>query len=439
MDKSSKSFLKNFNKKAFFAITALVVVSITCVATIISVYIGIRGYSELPFQHATVSFETAYPFEVENQKPAIDSQNSSSTEHFNFDAIKEFINTYSENIKQPITEYSSGKNILASLYYYVFGATNRLLNRNVIENSESSVYRLKDGRLVYATKYSSAKETYSSISDFSEWLKKRNTEFLFVIPLSIDDDSAIDFPKILETGYKKNNAELINFLTEQKIDYFDTKPFLLSQDTNFYNWFYKTDHHWNVYAGISVADKIVNIMKEDFSFDVDESVCDISNYRSVNYEKVFLGSLGRKVTLGYTDAEDMEILYPVFKTNFHIEIPGISVNKNGTFDETLIAAEYLNTDYYSGNAYGAFLYADEALIRIKNENCDNGVRVLVIKHSKANVVNPYLACAVEYLDIIDPRHFNGSIRTFIKRTNPNLVIVCSTGPVSDTDTNWLLK
>lgn len=447
MKKILKKFAEIINHKTVFTIIVLAVVAVTCVCTIVSIfsYIGFHfGFVELPGQYhaADVSFETEYPFESKVEETALSSQNPSLVESnvSVIDSVKNSINSYSTKIKDTINEFSSDENIMAPPYYYLYGSVNRLLDRNVIENSENNVYRLEDGKLVYAKPYQSAKGVYSYISDFADWLEERNTEFLYVLPISIDDDSVIDFPPRLKTGYTETSKELLEFLGEHDIKYLDTKPMLLSKNSNFYDWIYKTDHHWNVQAGITVADKIVEMMSNDFGFNVDKSVCDTLNYKSVTYEDVFLGSLGKKVTLGYTDAEDLEILYPKFETNFHIKIPEIAVDKTGKFDETLIATEYLDKHYYRFNsAYAAFHYSDRGLIQITNEKCKNGIHALVIKQSKANVVNPYLACAVEQLDIIDPRHFKGSIRSFVEQTNPDLVIICSYGPASDLDTTWILK
>ena len=444
----SKKILIKLNEKTVFTIIVLAVVIVTCVCTIsFSIFKYIDSHlqsAEQPDQiHAVdISYETEFPFESEVKKTAISSPDPSLAEsNVSFiDSITDSINTYSTKFKDTIIEFSSEENIAAHPYYYLYGVVNRLLDRNVIENSESNVYRLEDGKLVYAKQCQSAKGAYSYFSDFADWLEERNTEFLYVLPVSIDDDSVIDFPPRLKTGYTEASKELLEFLGEHDIKYLDAKPMLLSKNADFYNWVYKTDHHWNVEAGITVADKIVEIMSNDFGFNVDKSVCDIVNYKSVTYEDALLGSLGRKVTLGYTDAEDLEILYPTFETDFHIEIPELSLDKTGTFDETLIDLKYLDLPYYLiDNAYGAFLYQDRAMIRITNQKCKNGVHALVIKQSKANVVNPYLACAVEQLDMIDPRYFKGSIRSFVEQTNPDLVIICSYGPSSDSDTNWQLK
>ena len=201
---------------------------------------------------------------------------------------------------------------------------------------------------------------------------------------------------------------------------------LVSENENFYSWFYKTDHHWNVHAGFSVASEIAQRLKKEFGLPVDTNVLDEIYFNTVTYEKAFLGSQGKKATHGYISPENFEVYYPLFDTEFSIEIPTKMIERTDTFENTLIESENLKVgNYYINNTYAAFLYGDVPLIRIHNLNCKNGTRALMIKTSDANVVDTYLAFTVEYLDIVDPRHFDGSIRTFIEKTRPDVVLTCA--------------
>ncbi|MDR2393356.1 MAG: hypothetical protein LBD93_04285 [Treponema sp.] len=47
----------------------------------------------------------------------------------------------------------------------------------------------------------------------------------------------------------------------------------------------------------------------------------------------------------------------------------------------------------------------------------------MIKDSFANVVSPFLSMGVGDLHILDLRYFNGSIRTYIEKNRPAMVIV----------------
>lgn len=345
-----------------------------------------------------------------------------------------------EDYKGTINTFSGEEHPFAPLYYYIFGTTNRLLGRNLTENAERNVFRVDGDKLVYANEFKPAPAACKYISDFSEWLTERGTDFYFVIPASKSDDSIITYPEGFESGYAESAAALISFLNENSISYLDTRELLLATGEDFLDFFYNTDHHWNVQAGILVADAILEHLADDFGYPVDRTVCDKENYRSVVYPESMLGSLGRKTALGYTKADDMEVLFPNFKTDFYVTLPSDGIAQEGEMDGTLLLPDRIGNDLYNGGtSYCAFLYGDGALARVENRMCDNGVRVLVVKESKANIVDPYLACGVQYLDVIDPRWFPGSIRTFIEETDPDIVLLIANGPNADDDTTWLLK
>lgn len=75
------------------------------------------------------------------------------------------------------------------------------------------------------------------------------------------------------------------------------------------------------------------------------------------------------------------------------------------------------------NLYGSYGYGDVALFSVHNENVHDGSRVLIIKESFADVVYPFFAEAVEYLDVIDLRAFSYSLERYIDKTDPDTVIV----------------
>ena len=123
------------------------------------------------------------------------------------------------------------------------------------------------------------------------------------------------------------------------------------------------------------------------------------------------------------------MLIPKYDTNFEVKI---STNKktlenatthSGNYWEALIWEKYLKYDHNNINCYAAYTHADQSLMSIKNNNATNNKRILVLKDSKANVVNAHLASAVEYLDIIDLRYFSGSLQNYIADSQPDAVIL----------------
>jgi hypothetical protein len=135
-----------------------------------------------------------------------------------------------------------------------------------------------------------------------------------------------------------------------------------------------------------------------------------------------LGSCGKKATMPYAQPEDFEVLLPTFGSWYRIQIPSLGMDRTGTYENVLLDKSCLGYGYYNAYCYSAFLWGDRPLIRVTNLNLGGGLRVLVIKDSKADVVNLHLTTAVSGLDVIDPRAFTGSIKAFIRETEPDVVV-----------------
>ena len=154
----------------------------------------------------------------------------------------------------------------------------------------------------------------------------------------------------------------------------------------------------------------------------DISLLNSDRYCKNVYENWFLGSRGRKVTLARTTPDDMSLLYPEFQTKFEYTIPQIDINVVGDFN-IFYDMQQMRLDYYNKNAYDSYSYSNKQYIYIKNLMADNNKKILVIKNSFANVVTPFLATQCRELEILDVRQFTGSVRSFIKKHKPDIVIV----------------
>ena len=400
--------------------------------TVCSATSGLSGDSNI----ISESLSADYPFKPEDKKQMdLVNKNDGSNKQF----LTETIMT---KLKSVIDVYATSDNKMRTSFCRVAAFSYRCMGKHFIEDAEDNVYCLDNGYLVYTKRRETTKDGYDYFLDFSDWLKSQNTPLLYVVPMSKSDDTVVDYPDCISTEYGKMKDNLLSCLTKNNIGYFNTKSYLLSKDSNFFNWVYKTDHHWNVNAGIAVAGETLRILKDDYGLNVDYHICDAENYKPKTYNNIFLGSMGRKVTRGYASMEDLTVMYPTFETKFRVQTQNL--DKKGLFADTIIDKSQLNPPASQAaenlNSYMAFLYGDRDLIRITNENIHNGVKLLVLKQSDANVVNSYMACGVEHLDIIDPRWFAGSIRSYIEQTNPDAVIICANDiMVSQDNAKWILK
>lgn len=308
-----------------------------------------------------------------------------------------------------------------SLFFGIYGVTNNAMQKKFIYNSEASVYKLKNGFLSYKKDKADTTAYEKQLKDFNTFLTQKGINYNYIITAEAGDERLGQLPYGVETNYCEESTNILKGVLERNnIKYLDTYETLINADGNYYDYFYKTDHHWNDYAGLLVSEAIANKLNSDYNMNLDASLFDVEKYEKHIYQSMFLGSCGKKIGLGYVPLEDFDLLLPKFETNFEADYG----NKffKGSYYETLINQEVLRKDPYGVNCYAAYLYGDKPLISIKNLNCNNNKRVLVLKDSKANVVNAHFASCVEYLDIIDLRHFDDSLKDYIEETNPDVVL-----------------
>ena len=158
-------------------------------------------------------------------------------------------------------------------------------------------------------------------------------------------------------------------------------------------------------------------MNDLWNMNINDDLYDIENYDTQRFEKIYLGSQGRRVTLAKAKPEDFDIIFPIFETNISIKVPNLDIDKTGDFRETLIYEDYINEDYYNAPVYSTYEYGDKAVKIIKNNLVNDNERVLVLKDSFADVVTPYLSLGLNTVYEVDLRYFNGSIKNFIEKND----------------------
>lgn len=368
-------------------------------------------------EFSAVSFSAQYPFE-ENE----------SAESANEKTGSEFFRSYQYIIQQKTigaNKYLTEFNPLSLPFKNIQNFFSDFSYSGLVINGNETFVKLPNGYLAGCFEYCPSQKSCNNIKDFSNWLKVMDIPYVTMITPDKSDDSVTEFPKGIPHGYTQMLDEYKAFMDNNGINYIESKQTLLAENNNFYSWFYKSDPHWNVHAAYSMARKTAEYLNDEFSIATDAAALDDDNFKLTVYENSFLGGYGGK--LGNSWKEDMEILYPVTSTDFHVEIPGYSIDKTGSFENTLIDQSRLKP---GNTSYRAFLYGDYPLVHIENNNCQNGTKILVIKFSYADPLCPYLACTSQYVDMLDPRHFDGSIRSYVQQTKPDCVILC-TGVVTE--------
>ncbi len=222
--------------------------------------------------------------------------------------------------------------------------------------------------------------------------------------------------------YNSNADRLLLAMENGGVKTLDLRENLHAAGMDHHASFFETDHHWKSETGLWAAGEVARTLNERFGFDIDLARLDGAKFEREVYEDWFLGSQGKKVTLSRAEPEDISLLYPDYEVDLSIEIPSLDVSKRGDFSIMYRYAAIDECDYYKLNPYGAFLYGDNAITSITNHADTSGKRVLMLGHSYDNSVVPFLSLGVSQLDAIDLREFTGSLETYLRENQYDVVI-----------------
>ncbi len=325
-------------------------------------------------------------------------------------------------------------------YYFeklLFGRKNLLetgaflehfLQWDVPEQVKSSPYLFwggKTGHISACEAEVDVTDISESLINFAEWVQEQGIPFVYVqYPAKMSGMKAEQLPKGFHNYADKNVDQILENLDERNVSYLDIRANMMPQDAdNMFELFFRTDHHWLPQTGLKAAGMLAEYLKQE-GLDIDTGLFQPEKFTVKNYEGIFLGSYGRNVTAGRINPDDFPVVTPDFKTGFKVCIPNINVEREGAFEETLLDLDMLYMHpSYELNQYEVYCWGDRPLIEIENMRTQNKNRVLVLKDSYGDTVNPFLALTVGEMALIDLRHFTGSIRAFIEEYRPDYVIV----------------
>ncbi|MBR1657204.1 MAG: hypothetical protein IJ697_01895 [Synergistaceae bacterium] len=287
----------------------------------------------------------------------------------------------------------------------------------------NAVVKLKDG---YFTSYKMSLDVApdaASVKEFADFCAGKGIDFMYInfptkICVSEDRDIAgkLDFAN-------QNADRFLALLRNSGVRCYDFRKTLHEDGMKHHESFFVTDHHWKPETGLWAAGHILRILRDDLGWNVNPEILSPENFEYVVYPEWFLGSQGKKVTLVRAKPDDLTVIYPKFRTDFHVEMPSVKVNVSGDITGFYDLEQVKEKDFYKLNNYCVYTYGDQPLIRSCNNSMINSKRLLVIKDSFSECVVPFLALGFQYVDVIDLRIFTGSLRTFIDMTKPDAVIV----------------
>lgn len=247
----------------------------------------------------------------------------------------------------------------------------------------------------------SAKTYAQRISDYKKALGNDITVYNMVVP----NHTEFGLPsrlseQLLETGETKSQRQNMSAVFDnytQDVEAVDIYDVLNAHKTEYI--YFNTDHHWTglgayyAYTAFAETAGLTPLSLEDAQKQTIEP---------------FVGSLytisGDSALNAHPDSVD----YYVFPGEYTCSIPAIS--------EEPLDIYYPNAEPGS-NAYGVFIWGDNPLTVIDNQEDTSGKKIALIKESYGNAFAPYLAYNYDEVHVIDFRYYEGNLKQYCQDNN----------------------
>ena len=296
----------------------------------------------------------------------------------------------------------------------------------------NTIAKLDNGYITYLVEEADMTGLAANTVEFRDGLAERGIPFLYVnAPFKVGADD-----KMLPVGvedYSNENADrFLEILRENDVNVLDLRQEMRSQNIDHYASFFATDHHWTPETGFWAVSEVVDrLSKIDSSFSVDEKLLDLSNYNIDIYEKALLGSSGRRTGPLYAGVDDFPLITPKFDTSLRFYASRESLEREGSFRDTLIFEEHLEQDsVFYPLTYVTYCGSDYALLELSNRSSmmelemqSTPKRIVLIKDSFSEVVIPFLSLCYDEILCIDMRTLYRSAFMYIDEFQPDAVVV----------------
>lgn len=254
------------------------------------------------------------------------------------------------------------------------------------------------------------------ISYYAEYCNEKGAKFLFISPAYTVSKHDSELPKG-DLDYTNDTLDyLLDSLEKKGVSVIDLREKMHDDGINQYDYYYRTDHHWNTLGAFYGYQSIVEWITENTGCDVDEKLTNIEDYYIDTYANWHLGTRGQRTGRYYAGMDDYQLIHP----KFSIELTRTSDGKKGTFDEIAINWDILsNYDATNRYTYDRAFSTDDW----KYDDAKSDLKVYMISDSYATAVNPYMKLTyTNYFYENDLESTSYSKKTF-DNISPDVVIM----------------
>lgn len=285
------------------------------------------------------------------------------------------------------------------------------------QNGDSGVYRGKDGYLFATQGKIDLKKEQSNIEAIQAFAERNGLKTTWLIVPCAGYTLAGKLPPFHQNyrdGEIIDNARVLT-KQDQFIDCRDV--FLQSGNVQLY---YKTDHHLTSAASKALYEAYCGEKGlETHPFTLTETCAG------------FYGTAYSKSGLWRTKPDTLE-LYEEPDGDYTVTI---TEGKDKTKFDSLYFTDHLNDK----DQYPVFLDGNHALVKIRNNRCDNGKKLLIVKDSFAHCFATFLAAEYETIYLVDLRYHRSPLGDLLKKEKIGemLVLYGAENLAASTDIAWL--
>jgi len=268
------------------------------------------------------------------------------------------------------------------------------------------------------------------VFDLYEYVEKydasRGTDTAFVFSVAPGKIDAADIP--VENKALDNKLYINEAVSNAGIDIINWYDEFEKAQKDFLSAFYRTDHHWLPQTGLWAAGVIAERLSARYGIEYDAEAFDPDSYTYETLENWFLGYFGKQVGKLYAGVDDFVITRPKFATALESEslyADGSWEYRSGTLEDALYWYEYAaKRDLYGASPYSLYSGGDFAVQIIRNLSGGNGKKLLIIRHSFACVVSPFLSLAYGETRTLDLRPSNSvtDLHAYFDEYQPDAVL-----------------
>ena len=341
-----------------------------------------------------------------------------------------------ENVEKKIDEWT-GKNLFG---YYKLAEAGRgyvdSIGWGLVRPDKDALMPLGDGAwtFAYPRDEKAIREKSASLADLAQNVAENGGQFLYIqAPFKVDPYGDWAVNGIFDFS-NQNCDDLLEQLQARGIATLDLRQdmhrWAQAEHISYHDFFFRTDHHWKPETALRAA-KVVGDKLQGYGIPVDNSHYDLQQFDVEVLRDYFLGSQGKRATLSRTAPDDFSILHPKFPTEIKLNIPEKNIHDTGAFELVYDKKHVERCDYYNLNPYAMYGYGDMQVMDIENLLMPpTEKKVLIIKDSFCDTMAPLLSLGIRNLLTLDVRHFTGSVKAYIAKHKPDVVIVMYTGSLS---------